>query len=97
EGLAIDPERVEAIRALPLPSHKKALQSFLGRINFVRRFVPDFAALVKPITKMLKKSMAFKWTAEGKESFEAIKEAISQAPTLINLDFSKDFILYAFG
>ncbi|KAH9292897.1 hypothetical protein KI387_041916, partial [Taxus chinensis] len=53
------------------------------------RFVPDFAALVKPITKMLKKIMAFKWTAEGKESFEAIKEAISQAPTLINPDFSK--------
>ncbi|KAH9299884.1 hypothetical protein KI387_044107 [Taxus chinensis] len=77
EGLAIDPERVEAIRALPLPSHKKALQSFLGRINFVQKFVLDFAALVKPITKMLKKSMAFKWTAEGKESFEAIKEAIS--------------------
>ncbi|KAH9290921.1 hypothetical protein KI387_035038, partial [Taxus chinensis] len=56
-----------------------------------------FAALVKPITKMLKKNMAFKWTTEGKESFEEIKEAISQAPTLINPDFSKDFILYAFG
>ncbi|KAH9303500.1 hypothetical protein KI387_043862 [Taxus chinensis] len=97
EGLAIDLERVEAIRALPLPSHKKALQSFLGRINFVQRFVPDFAALVKPITEMLRKSMDFKWTAEGKESFEEIKEAISQAPTLINPDFSKDFILYAFG
>ncbi|KAH9300402.1 hypothetical protein KI387_011985, partial [Taxus chinensis] len=60
-------------------------------------FVPDFTALVKPIIKMLKKSMAFKWTAEGKESFEVIKEAISQAPTLINPYFSKDFILYAFG
>ncbi|KAH9298153.1 hypothetical protein KI387_029835, partial [Taxus chinensis] len=60
-------------------------------------FVPNFASLVNPITKMLKKSTAFKWTVEGKESFEAIKEAISQAPTLINSDFSKDFILYAFG
>ncbi|KAH9296662.1 hypothetical protein KI387_044242 [Taxus chinensis] len=46
---------------------------------------------------MLKKSVAFKWTAEGKASFEAIKEAISQAPTLVNPDFSKDFMLYAFG
>ncbi|KAH9290431.1 hypothetical protein KI387_034548, partial [Taxus chinensis] len=42
-------------------------------------------------------SLAFKWTAEGKESFESIKHAISQAPTLINPDFSKDFMLYAFG
>ncbi|KAH9326344.1 hypothetical protein KI387_006522 [Taxus chinensis] len=93
EGLEIDPERVQAIRALPLPSHKKALQSFLGKINFFHRFVPNFSALVKPITLMLKKSLAFKWTAEGKSSFEAIKEAISQAPTLVNPYFSRDFIL----
>ncbi|KAH9308637.1 hypothetical protein KI387_036548, partial [Taxus chinensis] len=46
---------------------------------------------------MLKKSMAFKWTSEGKESFEAIKEAISQAPTLVNPEFSKEFMLYAFS
>ncbi|KAH9305561.1 hypothetical protein KI387_009965, partial [Taxus chinensis] len=37
------------------------------------------------------------WVAEGRSSFEAIKEAISQAPTLVNLDLSKEFILYAFG
>ncbi|KAH9288885.1 hypothetical protein KI387_033002, partial [Taxus chinensis] len=46
---------------------------------------------------MLKKSMTFKWTSEGKESFEAIKEAISQALTLVNPNISKDFMLYAFG
>ncbi|KAH9289680.1 hypothetical protein KI387_033797, partial [Taxus chinensis] len=41
--------------------------------------------------------LAFKWTVEGKESFENIKHAISQAPTVINPDFSKDFMLYDFG
>ncbi|KAH9289001.1 hypothetical protein KI387_033118, partial [Taxus chinensis] len=60
-------------------------------------FVPNFVALVKPIKLMLKKRLAFKWIAEGKASFEATKEAISQAPTLMNPNFSKDFILYAFG
>ncbi|KAH9327443.1 hypothetical protein KI387_007621, partial [Taxus chinensis] len=43
------------------------------------------------------RSMAFKWIAEGEASFEAIKEDISQALTLVNLDFSKDFMLYAFS
>jgi len=41
--------------------------------------------------------MCFSWTKEGKSSFEAIKEAIAVAPTLINPDLSKDFILNAFG
>lgn len=62
EGLTIDPERVEAIRTLPLPHHKKSLQSFLGRIKFIHRFVPDFSTLVNPLTMMLKKSLSFKWT-----------------------------------
>ncbi|KAH9312598.1 hypothetical protein KI387_027633, partial [Taxus chinensis] len=55
-------------------------------------FAPNFTALVKPITLMLKKRLAFTWKAKGKVSFEAIKEAISQALTLMDPDFSKDFI-----
>lgn len=43
---------------------------------------------------MLKKNMVFSWTKKGKESFEEVKEAIASAPTLINLNFEKDFILY---
>eukprot|EP00253_Pinus_taeda_P036509 PITA_36509 len=54
-GVQIDPERVKAIQALALPRSKKDIQSFLGKINFVRRFIPNFAELVKHITSMLKK------------------------------------------
>ncbi|XP_059066329.1 uncharacterized protein LOC131857648 [Cryptomeria japonica] len=37
------------------------------------------------------------WTKEGKNNFEEIKEAIAATPTLINHNFEKYFILYAFG
>lgn len=97
DGLTIDLERTKAILALPLPKHKKGLQSFLGRINFVRRFIPNLATMVKPLTTMLKKGMVFAWTKEGKESFEEIKAAIASAPTLFNPNFEKDFILYTLG
>lgn len=53
--------------------------------------------MVKPLTTILKKSMAFACTKEGKESFEEIKIAIDSAPTLINPNFEKDFILYTLG
>lgn len=92
----IDPERVKAILALHLPAHKKGLQSFLGRINFLRRFIPNIAALLKPMTQMLKKNATFHWTNEGKRFFEEFKEEIASTPTLVNPDFSKDFILYSF-
>lgn len=58
-GFIIDPERITAILSLPLPAHKKGLQSFLGKINFFRRFIPNIAALLQPLTTMLKKNIPF--------------------------------------
>ncbi|KAH9289864.1 hypothetical protein KI387_033981, partial [Taxus chinensis] len=76
---------------LSLSHHKKALQTFLGKIKFVRRFVLNYASLVKQLKAMLKKEKTFSWTSEGREGFEAIKTSISQAPTLANPNFDKDF------
>ena len=42
EGIMIDRERTEAISRIPFPATKKSMQSFMGKINFVRRFVPIF-------------------------------------------------------
>lgn len=97
EGVSIDPDHIKAIKELPLPVNKKGVQSFLGKINFVSRFIPDFVDMVRPIMLMLKKAMHFKWTAEAKEVFEKIKEAISSAPILANLDMSQDLIMYIFA
>ena len=41
-GIMIDPEQTQAVSKITYPSSKKAMQSFLGKINFVRRFIPNF-------------------------------------------------------
>jgi hypothetical protein len=64
------------------------LQSFLRKINFIRRFVPNFAERIKPLSALLKKDVSFRWGDETNKSFEDIKDAISQAPVLISPDFS---------
>jgi ribonuclease HI len=55
-GVRIDPKRVEAIKSQSLPRSKKDIQSFLGTINFIRRFIANFAELTKHITSMLRKN-----------------------------------------
>jgi hypothetical protein len=52
-GINIDLERVIAKQNLQAPSSKKEIQSFMGKINFVRRFIPDFARMVNPIHNMI--------------------------------------------
>jgi hypothetical protein len=97
EGVRIDPSRVEAIQTLSLPRSKKEVQAFLGKINFLRRFVSNFAELVRHITTMLRKGNEVKWTAEPRESFVQIKRALTEAPVLISPDYSKDFLIFSFA
>ena len=75
DGLTIDLERTRAIISLSLPSHKKVLQSFLLRIDVVKRFIPNLATMVKPLTAMLKKNMVFSWTKEGNFFFKRSKNS----------------------
>jgi hypothetical protein len=96
EGIYIDPERVNAINDLNPPTSRKGVQSFFGKINFVRRFVPDYATIVKPINKLLKKDQKFEWTPDIQKSFTEIKHAITTSHVLVSPDFDKEFILYSF-
>lgn len=96
-SVRIDPERVKAIQTLSVPRSKKDIQSFLGKINFVRKFIPNFAKLMKHITSMLKKGSEVRWTDATRRSFESIKKAIMEAPTLSSPDYSKEFHMFSFA
>ena len=97
EGVKIYPARVQSIYTLSIPRSKRDIQSFLGKINFVRRFIPKFAELVKHITSRLKKGSEIKWTYHARSSFEAIKQAIMKAPTLISPNYTKKFYIFSFA
>jgi hypothetical protein len=96
EGVRIDPNRVEAIQTLPLPRSRKKVQAFLGKINFLRRFISNFVELVKHITAMLRRGNEVKWTVEPRQSFIQIKRVLTEAPVLISPNYSKDFLIFSF-
>ena len=61
----------------------------MGVINFVRRFVPNFVVMVKPIHNLLKQYYSFYWTDDVENDFVGIKKAISSTPVLAKPDFEK--------
>jgi hypothetical protein len=97
DEIKLDPERVEAIGKVPLPTTKKLLQSFLGQTNFVHKFIPNYVEIMKPIYKLLKKDAKFEWNDESKRAFESIKTAICEAPVLISPNYEKDFQIFSFA
>ena len=95
--IRIDPVRIEAILQIRHPRNIRELQAFLGKINFLRRFISNLAELIRSLNNMLKKDSTIKWTVEAKKSFEYIKIALTKTPVLISPKFDRDFILFSFA
>ena len=61
-GILSMKQKLEAIQQAAAPENVGELQSFIGLANFLRRFVPDFAEIMSPLYKPLKKIEAkWKW------------------------------------
>ena len=67
EGIKIDSERVKSILKINIPRNKKEIQSFIGKINFLRWFILNFAKIIRHITKMLKKDKGVKWSDQARQ------------------------------
>jgi len=73
-----DPEKIEGIEKCPLPKTIKALQSYLGSINYYRPFIKDLAPMAKPLYAMtsVHSPKTVVWNSNAIEAFEATKKAI---------------------
>ena len=82
EGVKADPEKIQAILDWPTPTTVKELQSFLGTINFNRRFIKGFSQIALPLTSLTRKDQDYKWTAEHNEAFKNLKKIYTIIPVL---------------
>jgi hypothetical protein len=73
------------------------VHSFLGKVNFLRRFIPKLAEIIKHITSMLRKWINIKWNPKARKSFEYINIALTKSLVLANSDFTNEFILFLFS
>ena len=51
--IEVDPSKVKAIQEIPDPHIEKEVRGFLGRLNYIARFIPHLAATCEPIFKLL--------------------------------------------
>ncbi|BHF82314.1 hypothetical protein SprV_0802545100 [Sparganum proliferum] len=83
EGLRPLPSKVEAVRNFPPPTSKRQLQRFLGMVNFYRRFLPNCADLMLPLTNMLSgPKCPLKLTGDAVTAFERIMNSLADATFL---------------
>ena len=88
-GLHSDPEKVRAIVHMTSPSNIEELRRFLGMVNYLGKFLPNAATVLKPLQNLLKKDVTWNWSSTQQESFENIKLLLTSAPVLSFYDPQK--------
>ncbi|XP_074314137.1 uncharacterized protein LOC141649343 [Silene latifolia] len=90
DGVSMDPSKVDAIQAWPIPKSTTEVRSFHGLASFYRRFIQGFSSIVAPITELTKKG-EFVWTNSAQKVFEEVKRKLCSGPVLALTDFNKLF------
>ena len=80
EGVSPQSHKIQNIlKKLRLPKTKKALQRYLGFVNYYKNYFPRMAEKLNPFFKRLKAEVPINITSELKETFDSVNKALGDA------------------
>lgn len=91
-GIKIDDEKTRAIKNMPRPTDCKAVQRFVGVINYLSKFLPRLSSEKEPIRRLIHATY-FQWTSQHDTTFNNLKELVAAAPVLSYFDLNKHTII----
>ena len=60
-GIDVNSVKATTIATMKPPTTVKELKSFLGKVSYIRRFIPSLVLITSAFTKLLKKGQSFEW------------------------------------
>ncbi|RDY13184.1 Retrovirus-related Pol polyprotein, partial [Mucuna pruriens] len=94
KGIEVDPDKVKVIQnILPLRIETE-VQGFLGRVNYIARFISQLTTTCDPIFKLHWKNQKMEWNQQCQEAFEKVKEYLETPLVLVPTVLGKPLILY---
>lgn len=85
--------KIQAVLQAPSPKNIAQLQSYLGLINYYRRFIPNLASELKALYSLLEKDKEFIWSVECNQAFERSKKLVTTNKVLELYDPNKPIIV----
>ncbi|KAF8751562.1 hypothetical protein RHS01_08343 [Rhizoctonia solani] len=83
-GFSMDQKKIEAVTLWPQPRTVKQVQAFLGFVNYLRRFIPNFSSVARPLHNLTKKESQWSWDILEEQAFQELKALVTKAPVLIH-------------
>jgi len=97
-GIEISRRYIDAIGKVVAPTNKTKLQSLIGKINFIRRFISNLSGKIHAFSPLLKlkADLEFVWGKEEQLALDEIKNYLANPPVLVPPKHGKPFRLYLF-
>ena len=90
----MDLDKVKEILKIPEPCTKKQVRGFLGRLNYIMRFISQSTATCESLFKLLHKNQFVQWDDDCQVAFERIKRCLMNPPMLVPPVPKRPLILY---
>jgi hypothetical protein len=84
---------VEAIRKAADPKDVSELHTFVGKLAFYDRFMPNRAAVLEPLYRLLHDDVEWVWGAVEKEAYRQAKELLCSSKLLVHYDLEKELVV----
>ncbi|XP_074327728.1 uncharacterized protein LOC141665641 [Apium graveolens] len=94
-GIEANPAKIKALLDMKSPTSVKQVQSLIGRIAALNRFVSKSSDRCKEFFQVIKgRGKDFLWTPDCEEAFLKIKEQLGNSPMLAKPEDGETLILY---
>lgn len=79
---------------MPTPKTEKEVCGFLGRLNYIARFISHLISTYEPFLNLLRKDQAIRWNEGCQKAFDKIKEYLQEPPILVPPVLERPLIMY---
>ena len=93
-GIEVNPDQIEVVKRLKLPSSPKEVQVLIGMLVALNHFISKFADHCRQFYQLLRKWREFEWDEECEKAFQDLKEYLMQGPMLIAPEPEEDLFMY---
>ncbi|KAL5250031.1 hypothetical protein ACHWQZ_G015941 [Mnemiopsis leidyi] len=87
EGIRPSKSKVEDLKQAPTPQNVDQLISFLGAVNYYRRYLPNLSTVIEPLENLRTKT--WKWGKREKDAYQKLKDMLCSDRVLMLYDPGK--------
>ena len=93
-GIEVDMDKIRAILDMPMPRIERGVRGFLGRLQYISRFIARLTDICEPIFRLLRKNQPIVWDDQCQRAFERIREYLLSPLVLAPPIPSRPLLLY---